>query len=63
MPTTQTAADLVTIRQAAERLAVSVDTIYRLVKRGELDLVHIGAGSRITVPSIEAYLRRIGAVD
>ena len=64
MPTTAAAAaDLVTIRQACERLAVKRDTIYRLVAADELVLVHVGAGSRITVASIEAYLRRIGAVD
>jgi excisionase family DNA binding protein len=56
--------DLLTIRQAGERLGVSRQVIYRLVGAGELVLVHVGvtsAASRITVASIEAYLRKIGA--
>jgi excisionase family DNA binding protein len=54
---------LATIDEAGRMLACKRDTIYRLVRAGELVLVHVGAGARITVASIEAYLRRIGAVD
>jgi excisionase family DNA binding protein len=54
--------DLFTIKQAARRLGVSSDTVYRLARREELVLVHPTVGSsRITARSIDAYLERIGA--
>ena len=56
---------LLTIPEAALRLSVSRDTIHRLARAGELELVHVMAGSWITVRSIDAYLERIAsrAVD
>jgi excisionase family DNA binding protein len=51
---------LVTIPQAAEMLACSRATIYELVGRGELDLVHLGRASRVTSASIERRVSGAG---
>jgi excisionase family DNA binding protein len=54
--------DLFSIKQAAARLGVSADTVYRLARRAELVLVHPTPGSsRSTGRSIDRYLERIGA--
>lgn len=55
--------ELLTIREAAIRLGISRDTIYRLVRSDDLRRVKVGAGTRITSSSIDAYLERLGAAD
>ncbi len=41
---------------AAERLAVSRATLYRMVQRGELPIVRIGSAVRIPVSALERWL-------
>jgi excisionase family DNA binding protein len=50
---------LLTIPEAGRKLGVGRDTIYRLVSRGEIERVHVLAGSRITVDSLDRYVERI----
>jgi excisionase family DNA binding protein len=49
---------LLTIREAAERLAVGRTTAYELAARGELEVVHIGRCSRIPLDALEAFVER-----
>lgn len=49
--------DLLTIREACERLRISRATLYKLVKRGSLRLVKVGGKSLIPE---EAILRLVG---
>lgn len=51
-------AKLLTIKEVAERLAVSEPTIYRLINRGELPTVKIGRALRFDEADIEAYIRK-----
>ena len=46
-----------TIRGAARHLSVSPATIYRLGKTGELELIKIGRATRVTLTSIERYVK------
>ena len=56
--------DLLTMRDTCTRLGVKRDTVYGLIRRGELTAVHPTPGStRITSTSVDRYLARIGAVD
>ena len=43
--------------EAAERLRVSVQTVDRMVKRGQLDAIKIGRAVVITEASIQRFLR------
>mgnify|MGYP002344726747 FL=1 len=51
-----------TIREIAERFAVSTRTIYRLVDSGKLDAVNVGHGIRrhlrVTDDALEYFLSR-----
>jgi excisionase family DNA binding protein len=47
---------LLRIDVAAERLAVSRATLYRMVQRGELPTVRIGTAVRVPVSSLERWL-------
>lgn len=42
-----------------EKLSVSRATIYRLVAKGDLKLVKIGAASGITVDSVKSFMERL----
>jgi putative molybdopterin biosynthesis protein len=46
--------------EAAERLAVSRKTVYRLIDRGELRAVHVGRSVRIDPSDLGNYLNREG---
>jgi excisionase family DNA binding protein len=48
---------LVTVPQAAKMLGVSRATIYRLVSKGELRLLHIGSAARVNVNSIRQLIQ------
>lgn len=54
---------LLTIKQTALQLAVSVNTAQRLIARGEIASVQIGSGERklrrIPPEAIDAYIRRL----
>ena len=44
------------IKSAMEKLSVCRATIYRLIDRGDLELVKIGTASRITATSLERVI-------
>jgi excisionase family DNA binding protein len=49
--------DLIRVPEAARRLGVSSETLYRQIRAGNFPpAVHIGAAIRISVPRLEAYL-------
>lgn len=56
MPGTQTAGDILTIRQLAEYLMVSEKTVYRMLDRNELPAVRVGAQWRFRRQDIDAWL-------
>ena len=45
-----------TVAEAAERLSVSPDTVYRLVQAGELAASRVGSLTRVRVACLVAYL-------
>jgi excisionase family DNA binding protein len=58
MQSTPDTRPLLTPADVAHLLAVSRKTTYRLIERGELDAVHVGAALRIRTESLDAYLKR-----
>lgn len=53
--------ELLTIRETAERLSVSRQTIYRLIRLGELRLVTIGKAPRVDARSVARLIEQGGA--
>ena len=49
---------LLRINDVADRLAVSRDTVYRLVRSGELVALRVGERLRFRVSDLEDYLQR-----
>ncbi len=47
---------LLRIDAAANRLAISRATVYRMLRRGELSTVRIGSAVRIPVSALELWL-------
>ena len=56
MPGTQTAGDILTIRQLAEYLMVSEKTVYRMLDRSELPAMRVGSQWRFRKLDIDAWL-------
>jgi excisionase family DNA binding protein len=52
---------LVTKRDAAEQLGVSLRTIERLIAAGRLPLVHVEGAARVRVGDLEAYVESLEA--
>lgn len=51
---------LVTVAEAATMLGFkSRDAVYRLIRDGELEQVHIGTSSRVVVDSLHSYVARL----
>ena len=50
--------DLLTIREVAERLKVSVKTVRRLIQRGELEACQVGRQWRVSEADLIIYLAR-----
>lgn len=50
--------EMLTTRQAAERLNVSIATIGKLIRAGEIHAVKVGHNWRIPADSLTAYLSR-----
>jgi excisionase family DNA binding protein len=49
---------LLTIREVAERLAVSTRTVYKLIEDGAFPSVRVGEGSvRVDAAALDAYVR------
>ena len=53
-------AALLTPADAAELARVSIDTIYRLIERGDLEAIHVGRLLRIEPAAFNSYLERAG---
>jgi excisionase family DNA binding protein len=47
---------LLTMEQVAQRLGFSVGHIYRLVERGDLERVKIGAAVRVSEAALEDFI-------
>jgi excisionase family DNA binding protein len=58
MPTSPDTRPLLRPMDVAHLLNVSRKTAYRLIERGELEAVHVGASVRIRPESLDAYLDR-----
>ncbi|WP_375772943.1 helix-turn-helix domain-containing protein [Archangium gephyra] len=54
-------ARLLSVRDVAERLAVSTATVYALCKRGQLQHIPVSGALRIDPASVEAFIRAGGA--
>ncbi len=52
------ASKLLTVNNAAKRLDVSIQTIYRLIKRRELRAHKYGGGYRLDETEVEEYRNR-----
>jgi excisionase family DNA binding protein len=52
---------LITKRDAAEQLGISVRTIERLISAGRLPLVHVEGAARVRTADLEAYVRSLEA--
>jgi putative molybdopterin biosynthesis protein len=50
-----------TPEEAADRLSVSLSTIYRLVKAGQLKAARVGRQLRFTAADLDEYLRNNGS--
>jgi len=55
--------EFLTPEQIAERLAVSVDTVYRLVRDGELAAVRAGRRYTVPVDALREFLERASTDD
>jgi excisionase family DNA binding protein len=53
------ALDLLTVREVAGRLRISVRKVDRLAAAGELEKVKLGTLARITPESVAAYKQRL----
>jgi excisionase family DNA binding protein len=47
----------VTLTEAAERLRVSLRTLYRWMREGRIKVFHLGKTSRINVDDLEAFIK------
>lgn len=56
---TEPPAILLTIRQAAEMLAIGRTTAYELIAAGHLEVVHIGRSVRVPVDAVEVLVARL----
>jgi len=54
---TVTPSRLLAVQETAERLAVSVDTIRRLIARGELPALKVGKQIRLDPSELERWVR------
>ena len=47
---------LVTVRRAAEVLALGRSTIYELIGSGDLEAVHVGRATRVPVEALHSFV-------
>jgi excisionase family DNA binding protein len=47
---------LLTVRQAAEMIGIGRSTLYRIMERGEIHSVHIGASRRIPLFAVHEFV-------
>jgi excisionase family DNA binding protein len=58
MQSTQDTRPLLTPADVAHLVNVSRKTAYRLIERGELEALHVGASVRVRPQDLDAYLER-----
>ncbi|MHB1845327.1 MAG: helix-turn-helix domain-containing protein [Deltaproteobacteria bacterium] len=62
--TTDLPNDLVAVPQAARRLGIHPESLYRLIREGQFPpAVHIGRQIRVSVPRLEQFLHGDDAVS
>jgi excisionase family DNA binding protein len=54
---------LITVPEAARRLAISRSHLYQHLQRGTLPSVHLGRARRIRVMDLEAFVKRLQDVQ
>lgn len=50
--------DLESVRETQRRLKVSKQTVYALLRAGELESITIGVARRVVSASVDAYIER-----
>lgn len=55
---TETTKEFYTVRELAELLDINMQTVYRLVRRGELPCHSIGRAKRFSRADVEAFLQK-----
>jgi excisionase family DNA binding protein len=59
-----TTADLISVPEAARRIGLHADTLYRLCRTGQFSpAIQIGTRWRVSVPRLERYLHGESATD
>lgn len=53
---------LLTVVEAGRLLSVGRTTVYELIERGDLRVVHIGRACRVPVVEVTDYIERLRAV-
>lgn len=53
---------LLTVEEAADALAISRTSLYVLLGKGEIPVVHIGRSVRVPVDALSAYVARLTVV-
>lgn len=53
---------LLTVKQAADMIGVGRSTLYRVLDRGEITSVHLGASRRIPLCAVYAYIDGLATV-
>lgn len=54
---------LLTVKEAAQRLALGRSFVYQLLQRGTLRSVTIGRSRRVLVSDLEEFVRRLREVE
>ena len=54
---------LLSVVEAARLLAVGRTTVYELIGRGDLPVVHIGRACRVPIAAVEEYVERLRAEE
>jgi excisionase family DNA binding protein len=54
---------LLTVVEAGRLLSVGRTTVYELIDRGDLRVVHIGRACRVPVVEVTDYIERLRAID
>ncbi|PRW61675.1 helix-turn-helix domain-containing protein [Actinopolyspora mortivallis] len=60
-PTTNQPRTLLTVEQAAQRLAIGRTRMFQLLRTGEVASVRIGRARRIPTDALESYIDRLTA--
>ncbi|MBW3643221.1 MAG: helix-turn-helix domain-containing protein [Actinobacteria bacterium] len=50
---------LLTVVEAAEVLGIGRSTMYELIRRGEVEVVHLGRCARVPTTALEEFVKRL----